>query len=102
MFVNQSIINRLSGKESRECGLCHRSVSSLKPYAADSFGEADSLEVCDICNGLYLLGKDILDRPAAELLGLEVKSMDDILTDDECVVAPAVGTSVMMNRYLND
>ena len=54
----------LSGKESRECGLCHRSVSGLKPYAADSFGEADSLEVCDICNGLYLLGKDILDHKA--------------------------------------
>ena len=48
------------------------------------------------------LGKDILDRPAAELLDLEVKSMGDILTDDECVVAPAVGTSVMMNKYLND
>lgn len=46
------------------------------------------------------LGKDILDRPAAELLGLEVKSMGDILTDEECVVAPAVGTAVMMNRYL--
>ncbi len=45
-------------------------------------------------------GKDILDKPAAELLGLEVKSMGDILTDDECVVAPAVGTAVMMNRYI--
>ena len=47
------------------------------------------------------LGKDILDRPAAESLGLEVKSMGDILTDEECVVAPAVGTAVMMEKYLN-
>lgn len=47
------------------------------------------------------LGKDILDKKAAELLGLEVKSMGDILTDEECVVAPAVGTAVMMNKYLN-
>ena len=47
------------------------------------------------------LGKDILDKPAAESLCLEVKSMGDILTDEECVVAPAVGTSVMMNKYLN-
>ena len=46
------------------------------------------------------LGKDILDKKAAELLGLEVKSMGDILTDEECVVAPAVGTAVMMNRYV--
>lgn len=48
------------------------------------------------------LGKDILDKPAAELLGLEVKSMGDILTDEECVVAPAVGTAVMMDKYLTD
>ena len=46
------------------------------------------------------LGKDILDKPAAELLGLEVKSMGDILTDEQCVVAPAVGTAVMMKKYL--
>lgn len=46
------------------------------------------------------LGKDILDKKAAELLGLKVKSMGDILTDEECVVAPAVGTAVMMNRYI--
>lgn len=46
------------------------------------------------------LGKDILDKKAAELLGLEVKSMGDILTDDECTVAPAAGTAVMMNKYI--
>jgi hypothetical protein len=27
--------------------------------------------------------------------------MGDILTDDECTVAPAVGTAVMMEKYLN-
>ena len=68
---------------------------------------ADGLKQVHETQGLDLiittgLGKDILDRPAAELLGLEVKSMGDILTDEECVVAPAVGTSVMMNKYLND
>ncbi len=47
------------------------------------------------------LGKDILDKKAAELLGLKVKSMGDILTDEECVVAPAVGTAVMMEKYLS-
>ena len=47
------------------------------------------------------LGKDILDKPAAELLGLEVRSMGEILTDEQCVVAPAVGTAVMMIKYLN-
>ena len=47
------------------------------------------------------LGKDILDKPAGELLNLKVKSMDSILTDDECTVAPAVGTAVMMEKYLS-
>ena len=47
------------------------------------------------------LGKDILDGPAGELLGLNVKSMGDILSDDECTVAPAIGTAVMMEKYLN-
>ena len=52
--------------------------------------------------GLFVFDrKDILDKPAAELLGLEVKSMGEILTDEECVVAPAVGTAVMMEKYLN-
>ena len=66
---------------------------------------ADGLKQVHETQGLDLivttgLGKDILDKPAAELLGLEVKSMGDILTDEECVVAPAVGTAVMMMRYL--
>ncbi len=46
------------------------------------------------------LGKDILDKPAAELLGLKVRSMDEILTDEECVVAPAIGTAIMMNKFI--
>lgn len=66
---------------------------------------ADGLKQVVETQGLDLivttgLGKDILDKPAAELLNLEVKSMSDILTDEECVVAPAVGTAVMMNKYL--
>ena len=47
------------------------------------------------------LGKDILDEPAAKLLNLNVKSMNEVLTDDECVVAPAVGTAIMMEKFIN-
>lgn len=46
------------------------------------------------------LGKDILDKKAAELLNLKVKSMDEILTDEQCVVAPAIGTAIMMNKSI--
>nr|WP_295001419.1 hydantoinase/oxoprolinase family protein [uncultured Methanobrevibacter sp.] len=67
---------------------------------------ADGLKQVVETHGLDLivttgLGKDILDKKAAELLGLKVKSMGDILTDDECTVAPAIGTAVMMEKYLN-
>ena len=67
---------------------------------------ADGLKQVVETQGLDLivttgLGKDILDKKAAELLGLKVKSMGDILTDDECTVAPAIGTAVMMEKYLN-
>lgn len=66
---------------------------------------ADGLkQVCDAQNlDLIIttgLGKDILDKKAAESLGLKVKSMGDILTDEECAVAPAIGTAVMMNKYV--
>ena len=46
------------------------------------------------------LGKDILCAEAAKLLGLDVKSMGDYYSDDECTVAPAIGTAIMMRNYI--
>lgn len=46
------------------------------------------------------LGKDILDKRAAKLLNLNVKSMDEFLSDEQCIVAPAVGSAVMMKKSL--
>lgn len=47
------------------------------------------------------LGKDILCAEAAKLLNLEVQSMGDYYTDEECVVAPAIGTALMMKNYIS-
>ncbi|MDR0900900.1 MAG: H4MPT-linked C1 transfer pathway protein [Methanobrevibacter sp.] len=47
------------------------------------------------------LGKDILANPAAKSLNLNVKSMNDILTDEECIVAPAIGTAILGQIYFN-
>lgn len=47
------------------------------------------------------LGKDILGAPAAKNLNLKVKSMNEFLTDEECVVAPAIGTAILVEKYLN-
>ena len=46
------------------------------------------------------LGKDILCAEAAKLLGLDVKSMGDYYSDDECTVAPSIGTAIMMRNYI--
>ena len=46
------------------------------------------------------LGMNIIGSKAAEILGLEVKTMDEILSRDECVVAPAVGTSLLMEKFM--
>ena len=47
------------------------------------------------------LGKDILAGLAAYNLNLKVKSMNDFLTDEQCVVAPAIGTAILVEKYLN-
>jgi len=46
------------------------------------------------------LGKDILSYEAANKLNLKVISMDEILTDEECVVAPAIGTAILVQKYI--
>jgi probable H4MPT-linked C1 transfer pathway protein len=46
------------------------------------------------------LGMNSIGFKAAELLELEVKAMDEVLTRQNCVVAPAVGTALLMENYL--
>jgi probable H4MPT-linked C1 transfer pathway protein len=47
------------------------------------------------------LGMDIIGAKAAEIAGLESTGMDQLLKKEECVVAPAVGTALMMMEFLN-
>jgi len=62
----------------------------------DKVAKRENLDVV-ITTGL---GKDILAKRAANVLNLEIKSMNELLTDEECVVAPAIGTAVMVEKYL--
>jgi probable H4MPT-linked C1 transfer pathway protein len=48
------------------------------------------------------LGMDIIGAKAAQFAGLKWKGMDEILKKDECVVAPAVGTALMMEEFIKD
>ncbi len=46
------------------------------------------------------LGMDIIGAKAAEIAGFESTGMDVLLKKEECVVAPAVGTAIMMRDLL--
>ncbi len=48
------------------------------------------------------LGMDILGVKACELADLEYTGMDKILKKEDCVVAPAVGTAILMEKYLRN
>lgn len=74
------------------------------------------LQVQQICEGLNKvskrenldlvittgIGKDILGLKSAEKLNLKVKSMNEFLTDEECVVAPAIGTVILVEKYMRN
>lgn len=81
--------------------LCETIHKTQIKQIAEAIGEVSKRENIDtiVTTGL---GKDILDKPAAESLGLNVKSMNEFLTDEECVVAPAVGTAILMEEYLRN
>lgn len=46
------------------------------------------------------LGMNILAAKAADMSELDFTGMDEFLTPEECVVAPAVGTALMMEDYV--
>lgn len=46
------------------------------------------------------LGMDIIGKKASEFAGLPSVGMDQLLSKDECVVAPAVGTASLMWEFL--
>ncbi len=48
------------------------------------------------------LGMDVIGAKAAEYAGLESVGMDELLSREECVVAPAIGTALMMEEFLKN
>ncbi|MGL6297895.1 MAG: hydantoinase/oxoprolinase family protein, partial [Methanobacteriaceae archaeon] len=65
---------------------------------SEGLKEVASREKLDtvVCTGL---GLEILNSKAAELAGLNVKKMTDILTKEECTVAPAIGTAILAEDF---
>lgn len=48
------------------------------------------------------LGMNIIGAEASKMAEIESIGMDKILTKEECVVAPAVGTALMMQQFLKN
>jgi probable H4MPT-linked C1 transfer pathway protein len=48
------------------------------------------------------LGMDILGAKACEQADLEYTGMDKILKKDDCIVAPAVGTAILMEQFIRN
>lgn len=48
------------------------------------------------------LGMDIIGKKASELAKIPSVGMDQLLSKEECVVAPAVGTAILMREYLKN
>lgn len=78
------------------CEFIHQAQVAQIANALDEVAKREKLEIV-ITTGL---GKDILCNEAANSLNLMVKPMSMYLSDEECVVAPAIGTAVMMKNNL--
>lgn len=75
----------------------HQAQIAQIANALDEVASRENLDLV-ITTGL---GKDILCSEAASSLNLRVKPMDMLLSDEECVVAPAIGTAIMMEKFLD-
>lgn len=79
------------------CEFIHQAQITQIANALDEVSSRENIDLV-ITTGL---GKDILCSEAALSLNLRVKPMDSLLSDEECVVAPAIGTAIMMRNMLN-
>ncbi len=80
------------------CEFIHQAQIAQIANALDEVSSRENIDIV-ITTGL---GKDILCSEAALSLNLRVKPMDMLLSDEECVVAPAIGTAMMMYNMLKN
>ena len=48
------------------------------------------------------LGMDIIGAKASEMAGLNWVGMDELIDKKDCIVAPAVGTAILMEQHLRN
>lgn len=80
------------------CTYLHHKQASNIAEAIHEVGDIEFMERV-VATGL---GMNVLASPAAQMARMNVVTMDEFLTPEECVVAPAVGTALMMEEFLQD
>lgn len=60
LFDENSNVNRV-GQGTRECGICHISTDRLSSYKGNRPNAGTNIQACEVCNGLYDLGKALID-----------------------------------------
>ena len=89
--------------------LSHEDIIGISEYVYQSQVKevSDALKEVSQRTGLSKvittgLGMDIIGAEASALAGIPSVGMDQLLSKEECVVAPAVGTAILMREYLQD
>ena len=60
LFDENSNVNR-ADQGARECGICHISTDQLSSYKGNRPNAGTDIQACEVCNGLYDLGKALID-----------------------------------------
>ena len=60
LFDENSNVNRVD-QGARECGICHISTDQLSSYKGNRPNAGTDIQACEVCNGLYDLGKALID-----------------------------------------
>jgi probable H4MPT-linked C1 transfer pathway protein len=88
--------------------LSPRDIKSIAKYVHQNQAESVSEALREVSKRTNIkqvvttgLGMDIIGKKASALAGLKSIGMDQLLTKEQCVVAPAVGTAVLMREFLH-
>ena len=85
LFDENSNVNRVD-QGARECGICHISTDQLSSYKGNRPNAGTDIQACEVCNGLYDLGKALIDdkRSVFAVLSEKAEGSDRAMPISAC------------------
>ena len=85
LFDENSNVNR-ADQGARECGICHISTDRLSSYKGNRPNAGTDIQACEVCNGLYDLGKALIDdkRSVFAVLSEKAEGSDRAMPISAC------------------